>query len=683
MRLLEKINKKIPTPVLFILAIVLISFFFPREGSFNYNYIEGKPWKYGLLTASFDFPIYKAEDKVDKERDSIMKDYQPYYILNKTIATDAISLFEKDAIARSIPNEYIAFVKQELAELYKAGIIPTNEFDKVNQLALKRLQIRTDDDNINNSRHILSLYTSKQAYEKLIKDIPSELQTSTLQALNINNYISENVAFDAETSNKAKQELLNQVSFAEGMVQSGEKIIDRGEIVDIKTYNILNSLHRVTKEKTVSKVEQGAHMIGSTIIVAAMIFSFMLYLMFFRPREYANRKNVLFMLSMISFFCIITGITIDYKMYNYAYVIPFAIPTIMIRTFIDSRTALVTHLVTILICAMMVPLSAEFMMLQIPIAFACIFSLKNLSERSQLIKCSFFILLTYNVLYTAFILCQEGNITHLNPKMFLFFSINFIFVMFAYLLVYMCEKVFGFISGVSLVELSNIDKPLLQKLSEVAPGTFQHSMQVSNLATAAAIRIGANAALVRTGALYHDIGKMSNPAFFTENQQPGMNPHMHLSYKESAQIIINHVAEGIKIAEKHGLPKQIIDFIATHHGKGKAKYFYNSYKNEFPDEEVDESLFSYPGPNPFSKETALLMMADTVEAASRSLQEYTDESISSLINRLIDTLLSDGLLKNAPITFQDIEWVKEVFLEKLKIIYHTRISYPELIKSKS
>jgi putative nucleotidyltransferase with HDIG domain len=252
--------------------------------------------------------------------------------------------------------------------------------------------------------------------------------------------------------------------------------------------------------------------------------------------------------------------------------------------------------------------------------------------------------------------------------------------MFSYLLVYICEKVFGFISGVSMVELSNINKPLLQKLSETAPGTFQHSMQVANLASAAAIRIGANASLVRTGALYHDIGKMSNPAFFTENQLPGQNPHEALSYQESAQIIINHVPEGVKEAKSYSLPQQIIDFIITHHGKGKVKYFYYSYKNEHPDEEIDESVFTYPGPNPFTKETAILMMADTVEAASRSLTVYTDESISALVNKLIDDQLKEGLFNNTPLTFKDIENIKEVFCEKLKTIYHTRISYPELNK---
>lgn len=312
----------------------------------------------------------------------------------------------------------------------------------------------------------------------------------------------------------------------------------------------------------------------------------------------------------------------------------------------------------------------------------CIFSLRNLSERSQLVYCSILILLTYVITYTAWVLCTEGDPSLLieNGRMYIYFCINFVFVSFAYLLVYMCERVFGFISEVSMIELSNTNRPLLQELSEVAPGTFQHSMQVSTLVVSAAHRIGANATLVRTGALYHDIGKMVNPIFFTENQVEGIDPHAGLTEKESARIIIGHVAEGVKIARKYNLPQQIIDFIQTHHGKGKAKYFYNSYVNSHPDEEVDEEDFTYPGPNPFTRETALLMMADTIEAASRSLKDNSKEAISGLVNRLVDSQVADGLFKNAPITFKDIELAKEVFSEKLVSMRHMRVAYPELKK---
>jgi len=676
----ENKNKSfiIPTPFLFIIVILVITYFCPREGKFKYTYAEGKPWKYGLVTAAFDFPIYKPDSQVEKERDSLLTTYQPYYTSDEGIYGKALSQLEADANAQSIPVEYIKYVQAKLGEVYKAGILSIEDFDKINNTSSKQIRL-IDNRNIAVSRSLSSFFSSKTAYQKIIKDAPNSLDEHIVKSMNINDYLNSNVLFDSEKSSKAKEELMQKVSPAQGMVQSGEKVIDRGEIVSAQTFNILNSLKKAIEERGGTQSQQSWLILGELLLITAFIMSFMTYLIFFRPREYVNRKNVIFMLLMIASFSIITGLAVDYSLFN-VYIIPFAIPTIMIRTFIDSRTAMTTHLITALICSVMVPFPTEFLILQIPVGFMCIFSLRDLSERSQLIKSSFFILMAYIIIYTGYVLTIEGDITRANWLMFLYFGINFIFLMFSYLLVYMSEKVFGFISGVSMIELSNTNKPLLQKLSEVAPGTFQHSMQVSNLAAAVAIKIGANPSLVRTGALYHDIGKMANPAYFTENQAPGINPHATLSYKESARIIIGHVEEGVKIAKKYNLPQQIIDFIVTHHGTGKARFFYNSYKNEHPDEEVDEADFTYPGPNPFSKETAILMMADTVEAASRSLPEYTEESISNIVERLIDSQLSEGLLRNAPITFKDIEIAKSIFKEKLMTFYHTRITYPELNK---
>nr|WP_297163627.1 HDIG domain-containing metalloprotein [uncultured Dysgonomonas sp.] len=673
------LNKKlrIPTPTFFIFAIILIAYFSPRESKVSYNESEGKPWRYGLVTAPFDFPIYKDEAQLEQERDSILKEYIPYYSVDKFRSERAITLFTNDAQAAETPAAYIQYVQRKMKEIYQAGLISATDYDKLEDSNLKQLYL-INEDNVATIRNVNSFYTSKLAYEKLINDLPDNLQLYVIQSLNLNNYLYDNVIADNELSKKAKDELLMKVPFAEGNVLSGQKIIDRGEIVTSKTVHILNSLQKITEQKEGSGTRKNWMVVGDIILIAALIMAFMTYLIFFRPREYYDRRNVLFMLTMIVILCVLTGVFI--KVGFNVYIIPYAMATIMVRTFIDSRTAMLTHLITAIICSLMVPFPQEFLLLQIPVGFMCIFSLKDLSERSQLIKSSFFILLTYASLYIGVTLALKGDIKQIDPLMFLYFAINFMFVMFAYLLVYICEKVFGFISGVSMIELSNINKPLLQQLSEVAPGTFQHSMQVSNLAAAVATRIGANAPLVRTGALYHDIGKMTNPAYFTENQIPGMNPHVGLSYKESARIIINHVPEGIKIARKYNLPQQIIDFIATHHGTGKVKYFYNSYKNEHPDEDVSEADFSYPGPNPFTKETAILMMADTVEAASRSLKEYTEESISHLVDRLVDSQMHDGLLRNAPITFRDIEISKNIFKEKLMTIYHSRIAYPELSK---
>jgi putative nucleotidyltransferase with HDIG domain len=361
------------------------------------------------------------------------------------------------------------------------------------------------------------------------------------------------------------------------------------------------------------------------------------------------------------------------------YVVPLAMIPIIIGIFLDSRTAFMAHTTIILICSIFLRYPHQFIILQMAAGMTAIYSLRELSQRSQLLRTALIVVISYAILYFAFELIQEDDLTKLNTRMYIYFVINGILLLFVYPLLFILEKTFGFTSNVTLVELSNINNKLLRQMSEVVPGTFQHSLQMANLAAEAANKIGANSQLVRTGALYHDIGKMVNPAFFTENQT-NVNPHKNLSYEQSAQVIINHITDGIKLAEKHQLPKVIKDFIRTHHGKGVAKYFYISYKNEHPDEEIDIEKFSYPGPNPFTKEQAILMMADAVEAASRSLSEYTEESIGTLIEKIIDGQVSEGYFKECPITFKDIATVKALFKEKLKTVYHTRITYPELKK---
>ena len=361
------------------------------------------------------------------------------------------------------------------------------------------------------------------------------------------------------------------------------------------------------------------------------------------------------------------------------YMLPVAILPIAVRVFMDSRTAFMAHMTTILICSVVLRYPYDFLLLQVIGGLAAIHSLRDLSQRSQLFRTAFIITLCYCLTYFSYELITENDLTKLNVPMYFNFLINGVLLLFTYPFLFVLEKMFGFTSNVTLVELSNINHPLLRQLSEVAPGTFQHTMQVANLAAEAANKIGAKSQLVRTGALYHDIGKMANPAFFTENQS-SVNPHESLAFDQSAQIIINHVNDGVKIAEKANLPKAIIYFIRTHHGRGKAKFFYNSFKNKYPDREIDEELFTYPGPNPFTKETAILMMADSVEAASRSLKEHTEESISALVNKIIDSQIADGLLKNAPLTFKDVEAIKTIFTDKLKTMFHTRVSYPDLKK---
>ena len=674
---------KIPTSVLFIAAIIIIVYFLPREGKYKYSYEDNRPWQYGLLTAPFKFHIHKSDAQIQEEKDSIMQTYQPYYLADATIEKKAISQVVQDARARSIPEDYITYINRKFTEIYKAGVISAEDYERIQQLNKKQLILRSETANkIAATRHIASFYTPRQAYEKIIDDAPAHIDIGRLKTFNLNNYLIANIIYDERMSLGIKNDMLQQVSLYDGEVQYGEKIIDRGEIVDARLKNILDSYIKEAEGKVGTKSKPGWLIMGELVMITLFVMALMIYLRFYRIEEYRNKKNVIFMLLMVVIFPVITGIMGDSKMFTLMYVIPFAIPTILIRTFIDSRTAITTHTITILICAIMFPLAqmAQFITVQMLVGYMCIFSLRNLSERSQLVVCALLILVTYIVSFTGWILCTEGDIALIkeNSRVYIYFCINFVFVTFAYLLVYVCERVFGFMSEVSMIELSNTNRPLLQQLSEVAPGTFQHSMQVSTLVVAAAHRIGANATLVRTGALYHDIGKMVNPIFFTENQVEGIDPHAGLTEKESARIIIDHVAEGVRIAKKNNLPQQIIDFIETHHGKGKAKYFYNSYVNNHPDEIVDEEDFTYPGPNPFTRETAILMMADTVEAASRSLKENTKEAITELVNRLIDSQLSDGLFKNAPITFKDIEQVKEEFCDKLVSMRHLRVAYPEL-----
>ena len=674
-----KKNIDIPMAAYFVVAALLIAYFFPREGKFRYQFYEGKPWRYGLLTAPSDFPIYKTDEEVSSERDSVLRTFEPYFRLNTEVVTKEVEQLRTNyntKLRGKVSSAYMQYVENSLHELYSNGIISTQDWDRLRKEERQRINIR--ENTVAQSRYVSDLFTVRTAYEFIINNCPASLDRAKLQSCDINDYLIENVTYDAEMSEKVKNTLLQSVSIASGMVQAGERIVDRGEIIDNHTYNVLRSLKIVHEQKSGGSQTQGIILAGQFVLVFGLMFCFWTYLWSFRLKIFYNRRNNLFMVLCIFVSCILTELCVGMGLFN-VYIIPYAIVPIVVRTFFDSRTALFIHLIIVLICSLMVPFPHEFLLLQIVAGMVVTFSLKELSERSQLIRSSFFIFMAYVIGYLSLTLFQEASWQKINWLMMLYFGINFILLMFAYVLVYMLEKTFGYVSSITLVELSNINRPLLKKLSETCPGTFQHSLQVSILASEAAAKIGADAQLVRTGALYHDIGKMWNPVFFTENQT-NINPHNQLAFDQSAQIIIGHVTEGMKMAEKEGLPKAVTNFIRTHHGRGKTKYFYNSYRNKYPDQPVDDKLFTYPGPNPFTKETAILMMADSVEAASRSLKEHTEENIVGLVNRIIDSQIADGLLRNAPLTFKDVEDVKAVFIEKLKTMYHTRISYPDLKK---
>ncbi len=674
-----KIRTRVFVPLIFVIAVLLVTYLFPRQGSFKYSFNEGRPWQYGLLMAPFDFPIYKTSEQLQAEQDSLLQYYEPYFETDDKVQKNALADFDADVNLKErlsgLPADYKLYIRKKLLEVYDEGIMRSEDYDRIAASVTGGLRLK--EGNMAESRNIESFFTIRSAYEKVLNDFPESMDIELLRSADINDYIRENIIFDAATSEKAENEFIQQIDISRGMVQQGQRIIDQGEIVDDHTYNILSSLKRVTEERSGGAGKSSGIIVGQLMLILLMFGSFYMYLLFFRPNEYRNRKHVVFMVLLIVIFLLLTAVTVRFELFS-VFIIPYAIVTILIRTFIDSRTALFASLITVILSSLMVPYPFEFIVIQMLVAMVSIFMLKELSERSQLIRSSFFILLTYILVYVGLTLYQEGSIKETNWVMLVYFLINFIFIMFSYTLVYLVEQSFGFISGVSLVELSNINKPLLKELSEKAPGTFQHSMQVSNLAMAAASKLGANASLIRTGALYHDIGKMVNPAFFTENQTPGMNPHAGLPFEESARIIINHVKDGVRIAQKNNIPKQIIDFIETHHGTSMPKFFYISWKNANPGKDVKESDFRYPGPNPFTREEAIMMMADSVEASSRSLPEYTEESIRTLVDKIIDAQLYEGYFKMAPITFRDIQTVKDVFVEKLQTIYHSRIAYPEL-----
>lgn len=671
--------------LLFVSTVALIVYFLPRDGKFNYQFDVNKPWKYGQLIATFDFPIYKEEAVVKREQDSLMAFFQPYYELDKKTEKTAIAKLKENYqtnLKGILPSiDYLRYIERTLKEIYGAGIVSTEDIQQLHKDST--LAIMVIDDKLANSKPTEGIYTVKNAYEHLLTADSAHYNREILRQCALNDYIMPNLTFDRQRTQTAKEEMLNNYSWANGLVVSGQKIIDRGEIINPETYNILESLRKESIKRSESVGQSRLILGGQILFVGMLMLCFMLYLDLFRKDYYERKGSLSLLFILIVFYSVVTAFMVTHNLSN-VYIIPYAMLPIIIRVFLDSRTAFITHVVTILLCSISLRYPHEFILTQLAAGMIAIFSLRELSQRSQLFRTALLVILTYAAVYFAFELMTENGLSNdfskLNVRMYTYFIINGVLLLFAYPLLFLLEKTFGFTSNVTLVELSNINNDLLRQMSEIVPGTFQHSMQVANLAAEAAIRVGAKSQLVRTGALYHDIGKMENPAFFTENQSGGINPHKNLNNEQSAQVVISHVADGLKLADKHNLPKVIKDFISTHHGLGKTKYFYISWKNEHPDEEPNDALFTYPGPNPFTKEQAILMMADAVEAASRSLPEYTEESISNLVDKIIDSQVAEGYFKECPITFKDIATIKVIFKEKLKITYHTRISYPELKK---
>ena len=665
------------TRLLLVLAsTAVIVWFLPHNESQRFRYDVGKPWMYGSFIAKFDFPIYKTDEAIKAEQDSLLQSFQPYYRYDARVEQRQMALLRQalKTGAAELPHGLASALESRLHRLYMTGIMSTPEYRKYAQDSASVIRVVTDREA--QGLAVSQVYSTMSAYEQLFMDEHLSAQRSVLQSLNLNEYIEPNLIYDRDRSQTELNDLLSGISPASGMVLAGQKIIDRGEIVNDYDYRVLSSFEREMQRRNSDATEFTSTVVGQVLFVLILIGLFTAYLLLFRRDYFAKPRNILMLYVMLTLFPVLVSLMMSHNIFS-VYILPLAMVPIFVRVFLDSRTAFAIHVTMVIICAAAVKYQYEFIIVQIVGGMVAIYSLRELSRRAQVFKTAILVAFSSAVIYFALQLMQDSEFTHIDHTMCYYFAVNGVFLLLSYPLMYLIEKTFGFISDVTLFELSDTNKGLLRDLSEVAPGTFQHSITVANLAAEIANKIGANSLLVRTGALYHDIGKMKDPVFFTENQA-GVNPHNEISCKESARIIISHVTAGVKEAERAGLPAFVKDFILTHHGRGITKYFYIKYKNEHPDEEVNVEDFLYPGPNPFTREQAILMMADTVEAASRSLAQYTEDSICDLVNRLIDQQVADGFFRECPITFRDIAQAKLVLIERLKAIYHTRIQYPEL-----
>lgn len=703
----KKINQ-VFTIAIFGFAVAIVAFTLPRERSFRYEFHKGTPWPYETYQARFDFPIYKTEAELTTERDSALKTVNLYFTYDRYQFAEKVNLFKENfdklwidysieefkittlkkyqensrySTMRDLQQEYHNYIYDVLDKIYQKGIV---EYPETNLLDINKINtVTVVRGNIAEEKDIKSMFSLKQAYEYLDMKIQEKLSADKrrisarynkfFSEIPLEDYLAVNVMYDEETTNREKNNVLSEISLTKGMVQRGERVISEGEIVTSEKYQILLSLKR-EYEQQMGNVGNQLVIFGRILLIVVAFFVIYMYLYSFRPEILKDQVKTTFILFMMILMLLVASWTVRLGRASY-YVIPFAILPIILRTFYDERSALFVHIVTVLVAGFMAPNSFEFVFLNIIAGMVAIFSLTNLYRRSRFILSALLVIASYSVTYFGIAMIQEGSFSEINWNNFYYFSLNGILILLSFLLIYIFEKTFRFLSDTTLMELSDTNQPLLRKLAEVAPGTFQHSLQVANLSEEAIRHIGGNPLLVRTGALYHDIGKIDDPIYYIENLTKGINPHENLEFPESAKKIIAHVEKGVELAKKYKLPEAIIEFIQTHHGTTTVQYFYKSYLKHFPEKEVDVREFQYPGPRPSTKECAVLMMADAVEAASRSLGTYTEEAINNLVESIIDYQLVEGQFELADITYRNISVVKQVFKVRLKNIYHARISY--------
>ncbi|HLN53828.1 MAG TPA: HDIG domain-containing protein [Lentimicrobium sp.] len=676
--LLEKIT-------LFGLVIALLILVFPREGKFRYEYQKGKPWQHEDLIAQFDFAILKPVDELKHEQETALRQLRPYFIRNNAFtdaqinhAVNDYNTRWKDNYGESSPEDKIKGLDLMLSiidTIFSRGII--NVINEINDKPGDYL-IWVIDGNTAVQVPLAKLFTIQTA-EKYIRSLIdySTFRDKDLIYNVLIGSIKQNIIYDEETTLRAKEAILSEIPDTRGMVQRGERIISRGELVNTEKYQILESLRKDYEKRLGTTFKYINIIAGQGLLISLTMVAFILFMISFRKDLFAENKKLVLMLLLILLMVSVASFTIRTNS-QLIHLLPFCLVPIIIRVFFDTRLAYFVLIVTLILTGFMVPNAFEFVFMQLITGLIAIISVAELRRRSQFFITAAAIFTSYAAIYIGMLLIQDGSLENISTRPFILMAGNALMTLFSYPLIFIFEKAFGLVTDVTLMELSDTNSPLLRKLSQYAPGTFQHSLQVANIAEEAVYAIGGNTLLVRAGALYHDIGKMDMPMYFIENQTSSMNPHDELGYEDSGRIIIGHVYKGIELAKKYNLPDVIVDFIRTHHGTRRAEYFYNLKKIEFPEEEFSDKPFKYPGPVPFSKETSVLMMADSVEAASRSMYRPTSDSISELVERVIDTQVKDDQFSNSDLTFQDITRIKKILKNRLMTIYHIRIEYPAL-----
>jgi len=665
---------------LYIATIILVVYLFPKSGQFKYEFQKGKPWEYENYYAPFDFAIQKTQEEIAQEKQQITELSKQFYEYNENVASQVKKAINSKIEAVLSTFELTETEKKELSNvvveitnsIYEFGYLESSADIKSDiDLITLRKGNKSQEINLNKlfrASEILSFIKSKIGNEPFTQEENAVLNI-------IYEELKPNVSFDTDFTERVLQENLSKISYTKGLVSENERIIFKGDIVEGEKLLILNSVKSEFESQVWSKSNYNWIVSGYTILVALAFLMLLLFLKKYRLEIFENNTKVTFIFFNIILIVLLITLIVKYDA-KYIYIAPIVILPLVLKAFFDARLGLFTHVLTVLLLGFIVPNSFEFIFLQIIAGIVTILTISELYKRANLFISVIQITFVYFVAYFAFSIIQEGNAQNLDWEKFLYFTINGGATLFVLPLIYVFEKLFSLVSDESLKELSNTNSKLLRELAEKAPGTFQHSLQVANLAEACANEVQANSMLVRTGALYHDIGKMINPMYFTENQSTNVNPHNELTPTDSALIIINHIIEGVELAKKNRLPDRIIDFIRTHHGTTLVYYFYKK-EEELIGNIPEKHHFQYPGPIPFSKETAILMMCDSVEAASKSIKEPTAQAFDNLVEKIVNKQMEEGQFMNADITFKELQIIKKVLKKKLKNIYHLRIEYPE------